>query len=410
MRKRTYLSDSEATLLGLELNKNQKGKRKARYMLHKEDLIKLDKLRSSQKIKNKNSSQTKPNDYKEPKLVLSAWDNKGFMMDIDNYCKVYGLPRNDISSYKLVSHTGTPFYNIVFKEKEGFKDDFDYIGELKKQLDNVSIVKLKGKGSGVRVATLTDFHFGAYISAMNITPEFSISILCEMLNNAADRINRLNSKRVDVHILGDLIESFTGLNHKNSWKGLGKGMFGVSAIKLFVELFKKHFLDLVVNLGSIKMVAGNHDRVTSDSQEDTDGGAAELIAWAFKMIGYDVEFKRDVLTHKVDGVNYILNHGHLAFTNKKTTQEICWMYGEKGVFNFITEGHLHSRIAKLNAKQVNQFKTVMDDSIDCRRQVCPSFFTGNPYSEDGGWSTMAGFLITESSHNKKGVDILDISL
>ena len=48
---------------------------------------------------------------------------------------------------------------------------------------------------------------------------------------------------VHVHLLGDLIESFTGLNHKNSWKGLDKGMFGVSAVKLFVKLFKKHFLD-----------------------------------------------------------------------------------------------------------------------------------------------------------------------
>ena len=406
-KKTRWLSKIEAVEFGLKPKEDAPGRRNNRYYLTEQQ---WQQLKDNRKVKETVKTETKPNDYKENKLVLSAWDSQGYMMDIDKYCKVYGLPRNDISSYKLVSHTGTPFYNIVFKEKEGFSDDFDYIGELKKQLDNISIVKLKGKGRGIRVATLTDFHFGAYISAMNITPEFSISILCEMLNNAADRVNRLNSERVDVHILGDLIESFTGLNHKNSWKGLGKGMFGVSAIKLFVELFKKHFLDLVINLGKIKMVAGNHDRVTSDSQEDTDGGAAELIAWAFKMIGYDVEFKRDVLTHKVDGVNYILNHGHLGFTNKKTTQEICWMYGEKGVFNFITEGHLHSRIAKLNAKQVNQFKTVTDDSIDCRRQVCPSFFTGNPYSEDGGWSTMAGFLITESSHNKKGVDILDISL
>ena len=87
---------------------------------------------------------------------------------------------------------------------------------------------------------------------------------------------------VHVHLLGDLIESFTGLNHKNSWKGLDKGMFGVSAVKLFVKLFKKHFLDKIINLGSIKMVAGNHDRVTSDSSEDVDGGAAELVAWGLK--------------------------------------------------------------------------------------------------------------------------------
>ena len=399
---RKLLSNDEASFLGVKLNKPQKGKNKARYTISKEQWDKVQEF--------KTESKTSNNDYSKPKLVMSAWNEKGFMMDIDSYCKSYGLPREDITSYKLITHTGTPHYNIVFKEQIGVSSDFDYIGELTFQLDGLKAKKNKVKGKKVGVVTLTDFHFGAYISAMNITPEFNISILCSMLNKAAYRVNRLGYKKVHIHLLGDLIESFTGLNHKNSWKGLDKGMFGVSAIKLFVKLFKEHFLDLLNNLGKIKMVAGNHDRVTSDNNEDTDGGAAELIAYALELIGYDIEFKRDVLTHKVDGVNYILNHGHLSFTQKKSTQEICWMYGEKGVFNFITEGHLHSRISKLNAKQVSNFKMILEDSIDCRRQVCPSLFTGNSYSEDGGWSTLAGFIITESSMNNKGVDVFDISL
>ena len=49
-------------------------------------------------------------------FVLSAWNSNGYMMDIDEYCDHYKLPRKDIKSYKLVSHTGTPFYNILFKE------------------------------------------------------------------------------------------------------------------------------------------------------------------------------------------------------------------------------------------------------------------------------------------------------
>lgn len=245
---------------------------------------------------------------------------------------------------------------------------------------------------------------------MKINPAFNITILCEMLSYAADKVNSFNYKKVHIHALGDLIESFTGLNHKNSWKGLGKGMFGVSAVKLFVELFIKHFLSKVNNLGRIKIVAGNHDRVTSDSNEDTDGGAAELIAWGLKLLGYDLEFSASIITHKVQGVNYILNHGHLYLTKKMSTQEICWNYGEKGVYNFITEGHLHSRIRKLNAKQVANFGLISDDNKDCRRQVCPSLFTGNSYSEYGGWSTCAGFLISETNRNGKKVDVYDIAI
>jgi predicted phosphodiesterase len=403
------LKPHEAKMLGIPEKPRKEGQKgNPKYTITDQQYEEVEKTRP---LKVKTSSKTNPNNYKQSKRkVLSAWGDDGVMMDIDTYCVTYKLPRTDITSYKLITHTGTPFYNTVFKEKDGLNNDFDYIGELEKQLKGIKPIFLKSTGDKTGVATLTDMHFGAYISAMNITPEFSIKILCRMFNNAADKINRFNYKTVHLHLLGDLIESFTGMNHKNSWKGLDKGMFGVSAIRLFVELFKEHFLDRVNNLGKIKMVAGNHDRVTSDSTEDTDGGAAELVAWGLKLLGYDVEFKRDVLVHIVDGICYILNHGHLSLTNKKTTQEICWMYGEKGLFNFIMEGHLHSRIAKLNAKQVSNFKMVSDDNIDCRRQVCPSFFTGNSFSEDGGWSTLPGFTISEASEITKGVDVYDISL
>ena len=396
MKLRKWLTQEQAKKLDLKPKNNEKGRNQARYMVTPEEWAALQ---------NENRLDSKEVEVS----VMSAFDGNHKVMDIDEYCDYYSLPRHNVKSWKLVSHTGMPYYNIEFKEGVSL-DTFDYLSELKKQLKGYKSPKLTKKGSNKGVITLTDFHFGAYISSMNITPEFSISILCDMLNLAADKVNKFKYDIVHVHLLGDLIESFTGLNHKNSWKGLDKGMFGVSAIKLFVKLFKENFLDKVNNLGKIKMVAGNHDRVTSDNNEDTDGGAAELVSWGLDMIGYDVEFKRDVLTHKVDNVNYILNHGHLDFTRKKTTQEICWMFGEKGVFNFIMEGHLHSRIQKLSANQTKNFKMIMDDSIDCRRQVCPSLFTGNSYSEDGGWSTMAGFLITEENTKGTGVDVYDISI
>ena len=347
---------------------------------------------------------------KEKPFILTAWSNDGYMMDINQYCDCYNLPIDDVKSYKLVTHTGTPYYNVQFKEGSLERDDFDYLGELTKQLDNYRPVQPYEVREGKEgVITLTDFHFGAYISEMQNTPEFSITILCDMLSKAAEDINRYNYSKVHVHLLGDLIESFTGLNHKNSWKGLDKGMFGVKAIKLFVELFVQHFLSRVVNLGKIKLVAGNHDRVTSDNNEDTEGGAAELIAWGLETLGYDIEFSTCTIKHIVEGVCYILNHGHHGFTKKLSTKEMCWTYGEKGYFNFIMEGHLHSRISKLNANQIKNFEMVKDDTIDCRRQVCASLFTGNTYSEYGGWSTTAGFTITESNDNK-GVNVFDYSI
>lgn len=395
-----WLNKQEAKALGFEPREPERKRTKARYNL---DNNKLQELETLKLVRESNT-----NDYSVS--VMSALDENNKMMDIDDYCEYYSLPREDVKKYKLVSHTGVPFYNVLFDDKDGFVDDFDYLGELERQLKGVKKFKYKESKKGKEgVITITDLHFGAYIQGMKITPDFSITILCDMLQYAAKKVNKFGYSKVHVHCLGDLIESFTGLNHKNSWKGLDKGMFGVSAIKLFVELFIKHFLSNIDNLGSIKLVAGNHDRVTSDNNEDVDGGAAELVAWALDLLGYDIEFSTSVITHKVDGINYILNHGHLGLT-KLSTQEICWKYGEKGVYNIVMEGHLHSRIAKLSANQVKNFKMVMDDNVDCRRMVCPSLFTGNSYSEYGGWSTCAGFLISESNINKTKVDIYDISI
>ena len=72
---------------------------------------------SSNYDKSKTSrNKSKRKDKDSTPFVLSAWNSKGYMMDIDEYCSHYKLPRKDIKSYKLVSHTGTPFYNILFKE------------------------------------------------------------------------------------------------------------------------------------------------------------------------------------------------------------------------------------------------------------------------------------------------------
>lgn len=369
----------------------------------------LDSIRHRASRMRKTLTKEEVNKEEKP-FVLSAWSDRGYMLDINQYCEAYNLPINDVKSYKLVTHTGTPYYNIQFREGSIIGEDFDFNEAIENELKNFRPFQQKEARQGKEgVITLTDLHFGAYISAMQNTPEFNISILCEMLSEAADEVNRFKYSKVHVHLLGDLIESFTGLNHKNSWKGLDKGMFGVKAIRLFVELFVQHFLTKVVNLDKIKIVAGNHDRVTSDNKEDQDGGAAELIAWGLESIGYNVEFSTSTIKHIVEGVCYILNHGHHGYTKKLSTKEMCWNFGEKGYFNFIMEGHLHSRIAKLNASQVKNFELITDDSIDCRRQVCASLFTGNSYSEYGGWSTTAGFTITETN-DKKGVNVFDFSV
>jgi len=369
-------------------------------------------IRGSRDLSTEIVTDTETNQYPEhpPGELPSAWcSNRGRYLTIQEFCNKYGLNPDSVKSSKLVTHNaGHMTYNIAFDGNE-IMDDFDYLGELEKALDSIPIYKPKKKKLGKEgVVSLADLHFGAYILGLKETPDFSASILVNMLRRAAMKVNKFDYGVVHIHLLGDLIESFTGLNHINVWKSLEYGHHGVGVIKMFVKMFKENFLDLIINLGEVKVIAGNHDRTSSSSKEDTEGGVAELIGWGLELLGYSVEFSPSIITHVVEDTCYILNHGHHYLTKKLSTQEICWKYGKKGFFNFVCEGHLHSRIAKLNATQLKNFNMIMDDNIDVRRQVFCSLFTGNSYSEYGGWSTKAGFTITESNGNK-GVNVFDFS-
>ena len=140
--------------------------------------------------------------------------------------------------------------------------------------------------------------------------------------------------------------------------------------------------------------------MTSDNKEDVQGEAANLISWGLELMGYDIEFNPLVLTHTVDGICHILTHGHHGIS-KKSTKQLCWDYGKKGKFNLICEGHLHSIIQKLSVSSREKFQTIKDDAVDHRRMNCPSFFTGNFYSESLGYTSESGFVIVED--NGKGV-------
>ena len=177
-------------------------------------------------------------------------------------------------------------------------------------------------------------------------------------------------------------------------------MVGAEAVKLVVRILHENFLSKIKNWDKVKVVAGNHDRVTSDNKEDVQGDAANLVCWGLNLIGYDIEFNPLVITHTVGNICHILTHGHHGIS-KKSTKQICWDYGIQGKYNLICEGHLHSTIQKLNIKQRDNYQTFKDDSVDHKRINCPSFFTGNFFSESLGYTSESGFMITED--NGKGV-------
>lgn len=397
VRKR--LSDEEAESLGLSLNPKQPGRNKALYRIDEDDWERILEDRGAMSTE----TETKTNQYNEERpFVLSAWGDDGKMMDIDKYCSHYNLPRETIKSYKLVSHTGTPYYNIAFHQNESESElDYELIkNRLDDELDIIYFYEDKEyKQQKETTLKWADLHFGAYIRDLIRTKDYDSSTLREGLMKSVKKTNDLGFKKVHIHIMGDLIESFSGLNHINSWMSMNKDEIGAKAVKLCAKMLHEA-LSKINNLGTIKIVAGNHDRISKANDEDVKGGAAELIAWGLELMGYDVEFHPFIIVHKVEGINHINLHGDKGIS-KKATEDILWKYGEKGCFNFIFEAHLHSIIEKLTAAQKKNFKTIKDDSLDTRRMHCPSFFPGNYYSESLGYDSNAGYLLISDNGEGK---------
>lgn len=172
-------SDEIATKLNKTINASK------RYSFTDEEVVILKELKgqTSKITKSRESKST------EKEFVLSAWNDEGYMMDIEQYCKHYQLPKQDIKEYKLVSHTGTPYYNIKFKEvAETEVMSFDLEELVKKHIKPVDLSKVNDisifkQENDFDMLTYTDVHIG-----METNPENKA-----MYSEPWDRIHALSS-------------------------------------------------------------------------------------------------------------------------------------------------------------------------------------------------------------------------
>lgn len=281
--------------------------------------------------------------------------------------------------------------------------DVDYeaiISEVKKHVDNrpkykVKILKKKKK---IGVFGIADLHIGANIIKLKITKDFSIKKVIDYLSQVASDINSKDYSEVHISILGDLIESFQGNNHPGVWKDLAQGGHGSQIIITAYEILIS-FLSQVNNLKCVYMVSGNHDRLTNNKSEDPKGGVCEILSYFINdKINATVKFDAMLLSEAIDGINYVMTHGHLGVAKK--TDYLLFNYGKQGMFNVILTGHLHTKKKK---EQTQSFEMVNGDSSRYVALTCRSIFTGNFYSEGLGFTSIAGF--TELT-NKGGLPLI----
>ena len=203
-------------------------------------------------------------DFRQGKLttdkpfVLSAWNDEGYMMDIDKYCEHYQLPRHDIKSYKLVSHTGTPYYNILFKDNE-IIEDVDLLASISNLLIDVPKVKLIKRPDSKLTDRLiyTDVHVGMDASRKDLAQyamDWNKDELFKRVNiMISEVVANKTSNTIIVDELGDYMDGYNAQTTRGG-HALPQNMTneecfdsGLTAKMILVKELSKHWEYVVFN-------------------------------------------------------------------------------------------------------------------------------------------------------------------
>lgn len=239
---------------------------------------------------------------------------------------------------------------------------------------------------------ISDLHLGtAYVSEID-GREYNDQIAIERLEEVAKEANATN-RPVVVFCLGDLIESFTGMNHLNSWKTISDYGIGV-AFTAFDIL--RSFLSKIDKLKSFHLISGNHDRVTSNRELDTKGQVGKMIYELFTRIEpeLNMEYNPLLINAEFSDIVFIISHGDKKISKLKP-EELAFRFGNKDKYNIVLSGHFHERM-------------IQKDRIKLRSYIVPSIMGMNDYAEENGYFSSPGFYIFYTQNEK--LKVLDIEL
>lgn len=317
MSKRVRLTQEEAKILGLEFREPSK---------HGNNKYRLNEEKYSELLLLRNNSSTPSNNYKmKPSVVLSAWNNNtSTMMDIDEYCKRYKLPLKDITSYKLVSHTGTPFYNIVFKTiVEKIKDDLteEFITDTIRKL----IVPVKVKEYSINLdyqkfdrLIYTDCHIGMDTNkgGSALYPVvWDKDRLMIRLNVMVNHV-RIN-KKGDLLVVDDLGDLLDGWDEQTVRKGhhLPQNMDNKQAFDAAL-MFKVTMAQELANIY-------DHIQFNNICEDNHSGSFGYIVNSAFKQI-IETQFKDriSVINHEQFINHYTVFDKHFVISHGKDSKNL----------------------------------------------------------------------------------------
>lgn len=325
--------------------------------------------------------------YKGQKEIHTLSDAiEYFKVDLEQW----EVDRYSCNSWEAQTKTGTvTLYQVKLqlKRRQQSVDVNNALEQLRETLDGFTINRKPG--SNTAVLALSDFHIGAKVQAMGNTPEFNVKTVVRRLQEVASCINQENYDEVYVCLLGDFIESFTGINHQTTWQELEYGAHGTNVVILAYTIIRR-FLTSLDNVCGVYIVSGNHDRVSQKIEGDPHGSVAGLLAFMLREnTPLDVRHNAVLLGVEIDSIYYVLTHNHHGIA-KGDIGKVFWEHGRQGMYNVMLGGHWHARKGK------RVYRTIEEKHVDqanYRQLSVAPLFTGNLYSESNGWNSSAGYTV-----------------
>jgi hypothetical protein len=335
MKKRLTISDETATILGLVLNKAK------RYRLNEKLFNKYIE------IKGEKSETTTPL-YESKRVGFTAISPNGGIMDIETYCKYWKLDFDKVKSFKLVSHTGVPYYNIVFYEsgEEKAENEIDFLKIFKDKIQPIlvpKIDKIRDKSLFDRLV-ITDVHVG-----MNVNPD-GYSLYggnwdeTELNKRLKDVVNYVvanaKSSKLIIHELGDFMDGWDGFTTRGG-HALPQNMDNQKAFDIGL-LFKIKLIDSL-------MPFYNEIQCVNICNDNHAGSFGYIVNSAFKSY---VELKypdsvtvinqRKFIDHYIiDKRCFILTHGKDDKSLKFGFKPVLDSNQIEKIKNYIDENKLH---------------------------------------------------------------------
>jgi len=103
---------------------------------------------------------------------------------------------------------------------------------------SVNIVTSKQSDIETLVVPIADLHVGAKVEGISALRDYDSKEIRRRVRCMIDEINTQKASKVVLAFIGDLIESFTGANHPNSWQSMEWGMYGAPVIKNVIEVME----------------------------------------------------------------------------------------------------------------------------------------------------------------------------